>query len=187
LGRATGVRIRHCDHRVFGGVNPVPVNYALRFSGPVIPFIACRVRYGCRTRPHLPVRSFAMYKDAFVPRRFSNNSRFLLFPSPLSPSCTAPLVPQAASPHRPDTTRSVEKKCRSATADFHSLDTSAALSRRLIWPVRRPLIMTPMKRRAFQQVAGDVVMRRPRRRAVDGTTWLPRSYLRELSRHLAFR
>ena len=35
-------------------VKNAPVNYAIRFSGPVTALTARRVRYGRRTRPHLP-------------------------------------------------------------------------------------------------------------------------------------
>jgi len=38
------------------------VNYAVGFSGPVTTPPPARVRHGCRSRPHLPVRSFARYK-----------------------------------------------------------------------------------------------------------------------------
>jgi hypothetical protein len=102
------------------GVNSVSVNYAIRSSGPVIALTARRFRYGV-TRLDLPARSFTRYKDALVPRRFSNNSLpLILFPSPLPPSLHRPLVPQATpsstysparppSPHRTDTTRPVGK------------------------------------------------------------------------------
>jgi hypothetical protein len=49
-------------------------NYDIRFSGPVTALTTRRVRYGHRTRTHLPARFFARYKDVLVPRRFSNNS-----------------------------------------------------------------------------------------------------------------
>jgi hypothetical protein len=70
---------------------------------------------------HLPARSFTRYKDALVPRCFSNNSLPLfLFPSPLPPSLHRPLVPQATpssiysparppSSHKTDTTQPVRK------------------------------------------------------------------------------
>jgi hypothetical protein len=143
------------------------VNYGIRVSGPVTALTAPRVRYGVGTRPHLPALSFTRYKDTLVPRRFSNNSPFLWFSSPLPPSCTAPLVPQAApsstySPARP--TEPIRcgqwEKCCSATADSYSLDASVALSRRPSDPVRRLLTMTPIKRPALRQVVGDLVMRR---------------------------
>ena len=151
------------------GCGNVSVNYAIRFSGPVTPLTARRFRYGV-TRPHLPARSFTRYKDAFFPRRFSNNSLPLfLFPSPLPPSLHRPLVPQATlsstysparppSPHRTDTTRPAGK-CRSATADSYSLDASATLPRRPSDP------STPDSEadEASGVLAGhgDLVMRRP--------------------------
>jgi hypothetical protein len=53
------------------------------------------------------------------------------------------------------------EKCRSATAGSHSLDASAALPRRLSDQCVDPWTVTPVKRPAFQQVAGGLVMRRP--------------------------
>jgi|ERR1700722_609220 hypothetical protein len=44
----------------------------------------------CRSWPHLSAQPFARYKNAPVPHRFSLSSPHS------SPSCTAPLVPQAA-------------------------------------------------------------------------------------------
>src|ERR1700722_18452192 len=121
------------------GCGNVSVNYAIRFSGPVTPLTARRFRYGV-TRPHLPARSFTRYKDAFVPRRFSNNSLLSFCSLPLShlpctaPSCLrtrrAPLTPLLGPlvPTEP-IRRGQWEKCRSATADSHSLDASATLSR----------------------------------------------------------
>src|SRR2546429_3657757 len=54
----------------------------MRFSGPVTALTARRVRY------HLPARSFTRYKDALVPRRFSNNSLPPFFPLDSLPSCS---------------------------------------------------------------------------------------------------
>src|SRR5947209_11716370 len=62
-------------------VQCLPVDYHLRFSHPLTPLTHCPPRPACRTRPHLPARPFAGYKDALVPRRFSNK----LSPSLLSP------------------------------------------------------------------------------------------------------
>src|SRR3984957_13321114 len=120
------------------GCGNVSVNYAIRFSGPVTPLTARRFRYGV-TRPHLPARSFTRYKDAFVPRRFSNNSLPLFCSLPLShlpaprPSCLrprrAPLTPLPAPSPTGLIRRGQWEKCRSTTADSYSLDVSAALSR----------------------------------------------------------
>src|SRR5271168_4302127 len=113
---------------------------------------------------HLPARSFTRYKEALVPRRFSNNSLPLfLFPSPLPHSLHRPLVPQATpnstySPARPPSPtepmrRGQWETCRSATADSYSLNASATLSRRPSGP------STPDS--DDDEAPGDLVMRRP--------------------------
>jgi hypothetical protein len=139
------------------------VNYAIWFSGPVT---ALGPDLICQPGPSLG------YKDALVPRRFSNNSLPLFCSLPLSHrpapplSCLrprrAPLTPLPGPlvPTEP-IRRGQLGKCRSAMVDSYSLDASAALSHRPSDPVRRPLTITPMKRPALQQVAGDLVMRRP--------------------------
>jgi len=69
----------------------VSLNYGTRFKGPRDR--PHRVWYGVwygLGPPHLPARSFTRYKDALVPRRFSNNSLPLSFPFPLPPFCTVP-------------------------------------------------------------------------------------------------
>ena len=104
---------------------------------------ARRVRYGVGADLICQPSSFARYKDALVPRRFFPQlSPPLLFPSlPLShlpapaPSYLnprrAPLTPYRAPPVSTEPIRrSHWEKCRSATADSHSLDASAALSHR---------------------------------------------------------
>jgi hypothetical protein len=96
-----------------------------------------------------------------VSRRFSNKLSPPFFPPSLFTFLHRRLVPQAAlsstyslpgplGPRRTDTTRPVEK-CRTATADSHSLDASAALSRRPSDPCVDPWTMTPVKRPALQQ------------------------------------
>jgi hypothetical protein len=122
-------------------VKNIPVNYAIRSSGPVTALTACRVRYGvgpdliCQPGPSPGIKTHS--SPAAFPTTLS--LPFVPFP-PLSPACTAPLMPQAApgptySPARPlvptePIRRGQWEKCRSATADSHSLDASAALSRR---------------------------------------------------------
>jgi hypothetical protein len=69
-------------------VNMVPVNYAIRFSGPVTsspPDVSGIVS----DSPHLPARCCARYKCSLVPRRFS-----LQLPHSFSPvlSSSAPLT-----------------------------------------------------------------------------------------------
>ena len=136
-----------------------PVNYAFWFSGHVTPPNArpCPVCVG----PDLicQPRFCARYKRRTrPPPLFQQLSPSLLFPSPLSPSCTSSscLRPRRTPTYSPASPlvptewirRGQWEKCRSATADSYSLNASAGLS-------RRPLAMTPMKRPAFQQVAGD--------------------------------
>jgi hypothetical protein len=133
------------------------VNYAIRFSNRVNHLTAPPRPSMASDPTSLPARSFARYKDALVPCRFSNNSLLLFCSLPLSHlSCTAPSclrlrrapltpLPGPLEPIR----RGQWENCRSATADSYSLDASAALSRRPSDPVRRPLTMTPMKRPAF--------------------------------------
>jgi hypothetical protein len=66
----------------------------MRFSGPVTA-LPCPVWR--RSRPHLPARLFAKYKDALAPRRFSNNSLASFCSLPLSLTFLQRLlVPQAA-------------------------------------------------------------------------------------------
>jgi hypothetical protein len=149
------------------------VNYAFRFSGPVTALTACRVRYGvgpdliCQSGPSPGIKTHS--SPAAFPTTLSLASFCSL---PLShlrappPSCLRPRrapptpLPRPLVPTEP-IRRGQWEKCRSATADSYSLDASAALSRRPSDPVRRPLTMTPMKRPAFQQVAGDLAVRRP--------------------------
>jgi hypothetical protein len=71
-------------------VKYVLVNYAIRFSGPVTPLTAPPRPAWRRSRPHLPARPFVRYKDALVPRRFSNNTLAPVFPLPSSTSSTTP-------------------------------------------------------------------------------------------------
>src|SRR5271163_4317391 len=89
-------------------VIPVPVNYAVRFSGPVTALTARRVRYG--VGPDLicqPGPSPGTYKDALVPRRFSSNSLPPLFLHPPTRSCLrpppAPFTPCGSPPPFPST------------------------------------------------------------------------------------
>ena len=158
-------------HPRVGKLNSVSVNYALRFSGPVTALTACRVRYGCRSQPHLPVRSFARYKDALVPRRFSNNSLPPFFPSLFtflhrSPRlclrpCRAPLTPCGAPLPTEPIRRGQWENAAARHAGSYSLDASAALSPRPSDLCVTPWTVALVKRPAFQQVAGDLVTRRP--------------------------
>jgi hypothetical protein len=89
-------------------VRNVPVNYAIRFSGPVTALTAHRVW------------PFARYKDALVPRRFSNISlrpfpplfSTVLHRPPVVPQATVSSTYSLPAPglDRTDTTRPVEKK-----------------------------------------------------------------------------
>jgi len=92
-----------------------------------------------RSLPHLVARPSARYKDALAPPLFQQ--LFLPFPPPLhvpaqAPSCLRPQASASSTyslrgpdPQPNDTTRPV-RKYRSTTAGSHSLDASAALSRR---------------------------------------------------------
>jgi hypothetical protein len=64
------------------------MNYNIRFSSPKARLTARRLR---GMVPHLPVRPSAMYKEAFLPRRFSNSF--------LNPFCPlhSPARPRSAS------------------------------------------------------------------------------------------
>jgi hypothetical protein len=145
----------------------VSVNYAMRFSGPVTALTARRVRYGvgadliCQLGPSPGIKTHS--SPAAFPTTLSLS--FVPFPSPTL--LHRPLVPQAApsstysparppSPHRTDTTRPVGKM--SQLTLIRSTPRQRCLVDRL---TRRPLTVTPMKRPAFQQVAGDLVTRRP--------------------------
>src|SRR5205085_12653118 len=113
------------------------------------------------------------YKDALVPRRFSNNSLPPFCPLTLHlPAPPHPVVPQAAlsstyslrppptssQPHRYDPASGNHGAARPAGS--YSLDASAALPRPSD-PCVDPCTMALVKRPAFQQVAGDLVTRRP--------------------------
>src|SRR2546421_1163958 len=117
-----------------------PVNYAFWFSGHVTPPNArpCPVCVG----PDLicQPRFCARYKRRTrPPPLFQQLSPSLLFPSPLSPSCTSSscLRPRRTPTYSPASPlvptewirRGQWEKCRSATADSYSLDASAASSR----------------------------------------------------------
>jgi hypothetical protein len=67
------------------------VNYAIRFSGPVTPSPPAAPGMASEA-PNLPTRRSARYKDAFVPRRFSNDP---LLPFPPSTFLHGPVVPEA--------------------------------------------------------------------------------------------
>src|SRR5271170_5196666 len=101
-------------------VIPVPVNYAIRLSGPVTALTARRVWYGvgpdliCQPGPSPGIKTHS--SPAAFPTPLSLS--FVPFPSPTF--LHRPLVPQAApsstysparppSPHRTDTTRPVGK------------------------------------------------------------------------------
>jgi hypothetical protein len=77
-------------HRDIMPVNRVPVDYPLWFSDLVTPPCPLTVHRPPRPawRPHLPGRPFASYKDALVPRRFSNN----YLPPPFPPGLSAFLL-----------------------------------------------------------------------------------------------
>jgi len=57
------------------------VDYPFLFSGPVTALTARRVWYGVGADLICQPWSFARYKDALVPRRFSNNSLPPFYPS----------------------------------------------------------------------------------------------------------
>jgi len=128
-----------------------------------VPVNCVRAALICQPNPLLG------YKDALVPRCFSNNclpfcpSLFTFLhpplvpqasPAPLTP-CQAPLVP--TEPIR----RGQWEKCRNTTADSHSLNASVALSRRPSDHCVGLWVMTPVERPALQQVAADLVTRQP--------------------------
>jgi hypothetical protein len=121
-------------------------------------------------RPHLPARSFARYKDALVPCRFSNDSltsfcslpplSHLPAPPPRASGCRAPLTP-LPGPLAPQS-RNDAASGKNVPARRLSLIRSTPRQHCLVDRLtRRPLIATPMKRPGFQQVAGDLVTRRP--------------------------
>jgi len=134
--------------------------------------IARRVRHGVEPVPHLPARPFARYKDALVPRRFSSTSLPPFFPfnlrlpAPPPQSCLwphrAPLTP--CRPLLPPQNRNDAASRNNAAArpaGSYSLDALVTLSSRPSDPCVSPCAMTLVKRPAFQQVAGDLVTRRP--------------------------
>jgi hypothetical protein len=75
---------------VLGGLEMQPVNYGIRFSGPVTALTARRLRYGvgpgltCQPGPSPGI------KTHFVPRRFSNNSLLFFCSLPFSHFPTPP-------------------------------------------------------------------------------------------------
>ena len=114
-----------------------PVNYAIRFSDPVTALTAW---HGvgpdliCQPGPEPDI------KTHLSPTTFPTTLSLPFVPFPSSPSCTAPLVLQT-TPSSTDSLsgplvpaepirRSQWEKCHSATASSHSLNASAALSRR---------------------------------------------------------
>ena len=101
-------------------VKNVPVNYAVRFSGPVTALTARRVRYGvgpdliCQPGPSPGIKTYSS------PAAFPTTLSLSFVPFPSLTFLHRPLVPQAAlsstysparppSPHRTDTTRPVGK------------------------------------------------------------------------------
>jgi len=146
-------------------VNPVFVNYAVRFSSPVTALAAPPRPVWCHPTSSASSVLSPGIKTHSSPAAFPTSLSLSFCSLPLShlpctaPSCLRPLrapltpLPGALVPTEP-IRRGQWEKCRSATADSYSLDASATLS-------RRPLTVTPMKRPAFGQVTGDLVMRRP--------------------------
>ena len=65
------VRIR--ASQILSSVKSVPVNYGIRFSGPVSPLTARRIRPKVGARRICQPRPSHRYKAAFVPRSFSND------------------------------------------------------------------------------------------------------------------
>jgi hypothetical protein len=100
-------------------VKNAPVNYAMRFSGPVT--TSPPAASGMVSDPTSSASPFARYKDALVPRRFSNNSLASFCSLPLSHLSHLPAPPPRASgraelhllpvpgPTETDTTRPVGK------------------------------------------------------------------------------
>jgi hypothetical protein len=139
-------------------VKNVPVNYAMRFSGPVTALTARRVRYGvgpdliCQPGPSPGIKTHS--SPAAFPSTLSLpfSPWTLYLPARALGRCRAPLAPcRPPGPHRTDTTRPVEKM-----SQCHGCVVSSTFR-----PVHRPLTTTPMKRPALQQVAADLITRRP--------------------------
>src|SRR5436305_5548367 len=117
-------------------VKNVPVNYAIRFSGPVTALTARRVRYGvgpdliCQPGPSPGIKTHS--SPAAFPSTLSLPfpPSTLYLPARALGRCRAPLAPcQPPGPHRTDTTRPVEKmsQCHGWLSFARR---SAALSRR---------------------------------------------------------
>jgi hypothetical protein len=112
----------------------VPVNYAI---GPVTALTARRVRYRvgpdliCQPGPSPGIKTHS--SPAAFPSTLSLplSPWTLYLPARALGRCRAPLVPCQPPPVPTEPIRRGQwKKCRSATAGSHSLDASAALSRR---------------------------------------------------------
>ena len=144
-------------------------NYAMRFSGPVTALTGRRVRYGCRSPPHLPARSSAKYKTCSSPPPLFNSSlRSLYFPftllhghrasglTELHPFLARPLCPteryDAASEN--NTSSQLPALIRSPLGSIVSSTVSTVTAAGL------HSIMASTKCLAFQ-VPGDLVTRRP--------------------------
>jgi hypothetical protein len=121
-----------------------------------------RVRYGvgpdliCQPGPSPGIKTHSSptafpttLSLSFVPFPSSTFLHFLLVPQAAPSSTYSPARPPI--PHRTDTTRPVGKMSQRSTPRQHCLVDRLT---------RRPLTVTPMKRPAFQQIAGDLAMRR---------------------------
>ena len=125
--------------KIFGQllwVKNVPVNYAMRFSGPVTALTARRLRYGvgpdfiCQPGPSPGIKTHS--SPAAFPSTLSLPFPpwTLYLPARALGRCRAPLAPcQPPGPHRTNTTRPVEKmsQCHGWLSFARR---SAALSRR---------------------------------------------------------
>ena len=136
-----------------------PVKKFVWFSDPATALAARRVRHGSHPTSSATL-AFARYKDALVPRRFSNNS-LPPFPPHSLLSCTAPpgppsgraslhLIPTAPlSPqNRYDAAR--RKNAAARPAGSYSLVALVVLSPRPSDPCVDPCTMTLGKRLAFR-------------------------------------
>jgi hypothetical protein len=139
----------------------------MRFSGPVTALTARRVRYGvapdliCQPDPSPGIKTHS--SPAAFPSTLSLPFPLwtLYLPARALGRCRAPLIPcQPPGPYRTDTTRLVEKmsQCHGWLSFARRLGYVISSTVR---PVHRPLITTPIKRPALQQVAADLITRRP--------------------------
>jgi hypothetical protein len=130
---AARTRKAGCHASSFFRVKYVPVNYAIRSSGPVTPSPPAAL--GMASEP-----AFICQADALAGISARSSPPLFQRPSlslfPPSPSCTAPFVPQASASStclckplfsQADTTWPV-RECLSGTAGSHSLDAFPVLT-----------------------------------------------------------